>query len=153
MHKVAKSLLVVSLLVGCIGSARAEMSREAQAIKVRQGAYSMLSWYLGSMLRMAKGDEPYNRARFTHDAEALAFLSKLPNDAFIPGSDKGDTKASPEIWKNPDAFRLASEKMETEARKLADLAVHAEPSDLGDQLKQVRQACKACHEDFKQRSN
>lgn len=153
MRQVSKLLMTIILLAGCAGIAQAEMSNEERAIKMRKGAYSVLSWYFGSMMRMAKGAEPFDQARFAHDAEALAFLSKLPKDAFIPGSDKGDTKARPEIWSQATAFRQAGEKLEAEARKLSDMAARADQQALGDQLKQVQKSCKSCHEDFKQRSN
>lgn len=151
MQKTSQVLLSLLLLIGFAGSAQAEMSHEDHAIKARKSAFSMLSWYLGPMVRMTKGITPYDQKQFAYNAEVLAFLSKLPKDAFIPGSDKGKTKARPEVWSQPEAFRKANAQLESEAVKLAELAKSADQESLKVQLDKVRKACKSCHEDFKKK--
>ena len=45
-------------------------------------------------------------------------LARLPFTAFGPGTDKGDTRALPEIWKEADAFKASADKMQAEVAKL-----------------------------------
>lgn len=155
MQKVSKMTRALALVlsIGISGIASAEMSREDQSIKVRKGAYSMIAWYYGSMMRMMKGVTPYDQVQFARNAEVLAFLSELPKDAFIHGSDKGDTKARIEIWTHPQEFRQANEQLEAEAAKLAELSKAGDMEVLKAQLTKVQRSCKACHEDFKNRAN
>lgn len=153
MRGVSRMIVALICITGFSGAANAEMTREEQAIKVRKGAYSMIAWYYGSLSRMMKGIEPYDVVRFTRDAEVLAFLGKLPKDAFIAGSDKGDTHARPEIWSRPKDFQLVNEKFEKETAKLAELSRTGDADVLSNQLRNVQQACKSCHEDFKNRSH
>ena len=42
----------------------------------------------------------------------------MPFHAFPEGSDKGQTKAKPEIWKQPTKFKEAADKFQAEAAKL-----------------------------------
>lgn len=151
MRKSRQVLLSLLLLIGIHGTAQAGMSHEEHAIKARKSAFSLLSWYLGPMVRMTKGITPFDQQQFAQNAEVLAFLSKLPKTAFIPGSDQGKTKARAEIWSQPEAFRKANALMETEAAKLAELAKSGDQEALKAQLEKVRHACKSCHEDFKKK--
>jgi cytochrome c556 len=152
LNRIVQVALALSLLAGFAGVAQAEMSREDFAIKVRKGGYSMLAWYMGPMGRMAKGDMPYDKALFQRNAETLALLSKLPKDAFIPGSDKGETKAKPEVWGKADKFKAANDTLENESSKLAELSKGGNLDALKEQLGKVQKACKSCHEEFKNKA-
>ena len=152
-NQIFKMVLSVALLLGFAGVAQAEMSREEVAIKFRRNAYSMLTWYFGPLSKMAKGISPYDRDAFIRNAETLAFLVKLPKEGFIPGSDKGDTKARPEIWSEAGRFKLANEALEKETGKLVELAKGNNFDATKEQLVKVQKACKACHEDFKNRAD
>jgi cytochrome c556 len=152
LKKVSLVVVSVALLAGSVGVANAEMSREDYAIKVRKGGFTMMTWYMGPMGRMLKGEMPYDKAQFQRNAEALAFLSKLPKDAFIPGSDKGETKAKPEIWSKADKFKTAYDAMEAETAKLAELSKTASQDALKEQMGKVQKTCKSCHEEFKNKA-
>lgn len=152
LNRIVQVALALALLAGFAGAAQAEMSREDFAIKVRKGGYSMLAWYMGPMGRMAKGDMPYDKALFQRNAETLAYLSKLPKDAFIPGSDKGETKAKPEVWSKADKFKAANDALENESAKLAELSKGGNLDALKEQLGKVQKACKSCHEEFKNKA-
>jgi cytochrome c556 len=69
-------------------------------------------------------------------------------DNFPPGSDQGETKASPKIWEDAAGFAAALTKFQQDA----DAALAANPQDL-DAFKaafgQVAGNCKACHDAFR----
>ena len=146
------AVLTMGLLGGFSGGAQAEMSREDYAIKFRRGGYTVLGWYYGPLYRMAKGEMPYDKATFLRNAEYLAVLSKLPKDGFIPGSDKGDTKAKPEIWTKREQFKEANDRLENESARLAELAKGGNFDGIKEQFGKVQKTCKSCHEDFKNRA-
>ncbi len=147
------SMAGLSLLIGFSGQAQAEMSREDYAIKFRRGGYTVLGWYYGPLYRMAKGEMPYDKALFLRNAEYLAVLSKLPKDGFIAGSERGDTKAKPEIWSKSDKFKEANDRLENESARLAELAKGGNFEVLKEQFGKVQKTCKACHDDFKNKAD
>ena len=147
-----KRLLVALLLTACssliAGSAFAQVKPE-DAIKYRKGVYAVMGWNFGPMAAMAKGDRPYDAAAFARHAEILAFMSKLPLEGFVPGSDSGETKAKPEIWLDMDDFKAKLEKMQAEAAKLAEVAKSGDFNAAKAQLGETGKACKACHDKFR----
>ncbi|HWQ39826.1 MAG TPA: cytochrome c [Burkholderiales bacterium] len=119
------------------------------AIKYRRGVMAVIGWNFGSMGAMAKGDKPYDAAAFARNAEIVAFMSKLPLEGFTPGSEKGDTKAKPEIWLEMDDFKAKLEKMQAEVAKLADVAKGGDLNASKAQLGEAGKACKACHDKYR----
>ena len=119
------------------------------AIKYRQGVYRTIGWNFGPMAAMAKGDRPYDAAAFARHAEIVAFMSKLPLEGFVPGSDTGETKAKPEIWLDMDDFKAKLEKMQAEAAKLAEVAKAGDLNTIKAQFGETGKACKACHDKYR----
>jgi cytochrome c556 len=76
-------------------------------------------------------------------------MSKLPYVAFLPGTDKGETRAEPKIWTETDKFNAAATKMQEE---MAKLNVAAKSGDL-DKIKaavgDTGKSCKACHDNYR----
>lgn len=148
---------LTALAAGCCaalvvtGSAWADMSKEEYAIKFRRGGYTMIGWYYGPLYHMAKDEMPYDKALFQRNAEYLAVLSKLPKDGFVPGSERGDTKAKPEIWSRSDKFKQVNDRFESEAAKLAEVSKSGDWAAVKSQFSQLQKTCKACHDDFKNR--
>jgi len=153
LKNISKIVLSTALMVGYASVAQAEMSREDYAIKFRRGGYTVLGWYYGPLYRMAKGEMPYDKALFLRNAEYLAVLSKLPKDGFILGTEKGDTKAKPEIWSKSDKFKEANDRLENESARLAELAKGGNFDVLKEQFGKLQKTCKACHDDFKNKAD
>jgi cytochrome c556 len=143
---IAALLLFVcsSLLSSAFAQAKPE-----DAIKYRRGVFAVMGWNFGPMAAMAKGDRPYDAADFARRAEIVAYMSKLPAEGFIPGSESGDTKAKPEIWLEMDDFKAKLEKMQAEAAKLAEIAKQGDLAAAKAQLGETGKACKACHDKYR----
>jgi cytochrome c556 len=103
------------------------------------------------MHRVIKGINPYDQVAFLRDAERVAFLSKLPKDGFIAGTETGDTKAKPEIWTKAELFKEDNDRLENESAKLAELAKRGDFEAIKIQFGNVQKACKTCHDDFVKR--
>ncbi len=122
------------------------------AIKYRKAAFTIMGSHMGRLGAMAQGKAPFDAKVAAENAAVLESLSKLPYVAFLEGTDKGDTKAKADIWKNWDKFRAAALKMQDEVTKLS--AATKAPGLTLDQLKPavgaVGGTCKGCHDDYRQ---
>lgn len=63
----------------------------SSAIKHRRAAFTLMSTYFGRATAMVKGDRPFDRAELVRNIELVQFVAKLPWEAFIPGSEPGNT--------------------------------------------------------------
>src|SRR5579859_886294 len=116
MRRPTLALLLAACCTLCTGAAA--QAKPEDAIKYRQGVYRVIGWNFGPMAAMVKGDRPYDAAAFARHAEIVAYMSKLPLEGFVPGSENGETKAKPEIWLDMDDFKAKLEKMQGEAARL-----------------------------------
>jgi cytochrome c556 len=76
-------------------------------------------------------------------------VSKLPYAGFVDGTDKGDTRAKPEIWSERAKFDAAASKMQDEMVKLNAAAKTGDPAALKAAAGSVGQACKGCHDNYR----
>ena len=147
MKRLAAALLF-AVSASLFGTA-AFAQKPEDAIKFRRGVMAVIGWNFGPMAAMAKGDRPYDAAAFARHAEIVAFMSKLPLEGFVPGSDTGETKAKPEIWLDMDDFKAKLEKMQAEVAKLAEVAKTPDLNTSKAQLGETGKACKACHDKYR----
>ncbi len=147
MKRLAAVLLFA--VCGSVFANSAFAQKPEDAIKYRKGVYSVIGWNFGPMAAMAKGERPYDAAAFARHAEIVAFMSKLPLEGFVPGSDTGETKAKPEIWLDMDDFKAKLEKMQQEVAKLAEVAKGGDLNASKAQLGEAGKACKACHDKYR----
>lgn len=129
--------------------AMAQFQKPEDAIKYRKASLTVLATHFGRVGAMANGRVPFDAKLAAENAALAETMSKLPWDAFGPGTDKGDTRAQAEVWTEQAKFKAASEKMMAEVAKLN---VAAKTGNL-DQIKAAFGAagasCKACHDDFR----
>ena len=68
---------------------------------------------------------------------------------FGPGTDKGTTRAKPEIWQNQEDFKV---KLTNMREALAGLQVAAGSGDkkiVAQAVGDAGKSCKACHDEYK----
>jgi cytochrome c556 len=148
MKKMAIALLGFAGIVSF--SAQAQMKPE-DAIKLRQSAMKLIGYNFGSIGAMVNDKKPYNKDEAIRNASRVDALSTQPFEFFIVGTDKGETKAKAEIWKDGDKFKAAAEKMQGEVAKLAQVARTGDLAALKAQVGTTGGACKACHDDFREK--
>jgi cytochrome c556 len=68
---------------------------------------------------------------------------------FPPGSDKGDTKASPKIWEDMADFKKDSEALSAAGEKLAVAAKAGDATAVAAAYKEIGEACGACHKAYR----
>ena len=106
------------------------------------------------MAKMVKGEAPYDKEAFAKRAANVAIMAPMALEGFTPGSDKGDeqkTKAKPAIWQKMDDFKAKMTKFTDESAKLAAISKTGSFDDIKKQFGATGAACKACHDDYKQK--
>lgn len=139
------SLLALTLAI----PAQAQFAKPEDAIKYRKASYTVMASHFGRLGAMASGRAPYDAKAAADNAELVVTLSKLPWAAFGEGTDKGDTRAKPEIWKEAAKFKEASEKMQAEVVKLNVAAKAGNLDALKAAFGPAAASCKACHDNFR----
>ncbi len=139
------SLLALTLAI----PAQAQFAKPEDAIKYRKASYTVMATHFGRLGAMASGRAPYDAKAAADNAELVVTLSKLPWAAFGEGTDKGDTRAKPEIWKEAAKFKEASEKMQAEVVKLNVAAKAGNLDALKAAFGPAAASCKACHDNFR----
>jgi cytochrome c556 len=119
------------------------------AIKYRKSAFSVMSAHFGALGAMANGRAPFDAQAAARHADVIALVSHLPFTGFVAGTDKGETRAKPEIWAEQAKFRGAAEKMQTEVGKLAVAAKTGNLDNLKAAFGPAAQSCKACHDEYR----
>jgi cytochrome c556 len=151
MQPLLKPFLGIVLVAGIAGAAHAQapFAKAEDAIKYRRSALFVMGQHFGRMGPVMKGERPYDKEEVAKNAAIAEEMSKLPFDAFVAGTDKGETRAKPEIWTQAAKFKSAAEKMQQEISKLAQVAKGGDLNAIKAQFGETGKACKACHDDFR----
>ena len=130
-------------------SAHAQFAKPEDAIKYRKSALSVMGTHFGRVAAMANGRIPFDAAAAASNAAIAETMSKLPYVAFGEGTDKGDTRAKPDIWKEPAKFKDAADKMQAEVIKVAAAAKSGNLETLKTAFGAAGGTCKGCHDSFR----
>ena len=139
------TLLAITMAV----PAQAQFAKPEDAIKYRKASFNVMAAHFGRVGAMANGRMPYDAKMAQENAEIAAVMAKLPWAAFGEGTDKGDTRAKPEIWKETAKYKEASDKMQAEMVKLNTAAKAGNIDALKVAFGPAAASCKACHDAFR----
>lgn len=129
--------------------AQAQFAKPEDAIKYRKASFTVMAAHFGRLGAMANGRAPYDAKAAADNADVVATLAKLPWAAFGEGTDKGDTRAKPEIWKEAAKYKEAADKMQAEIVKLNTAAKAGNIDALKVAFGPAAASCKACHDNFR----
>ena len=129
--------------------AMAQFQKPEDAIKYRKASFTVMAAHFGRIGAMANGRVPFDAKVAADNAAIVETMSKLPWAAFGPGTDKGDTRALPDIWKEQDAFKAGADKMQAEIGKLVAATKTGNLDSVKAAFGAAGQTCKACHDDFR----
>lgn len=132
--------------------AAAQFAKPEDAVKYRQSSLFVMAQHFGRVAAMANGRAPFDPKLAAENAEIAASLAKLPWTGFVEGTDKGNTRAKPEIWKESDKFRAAATKMQDEMVKLNAAAKSGNLDQIKAAVGATGQSCKACHDNYRKES-
>jgi cytochrome c556 len=128
--------------------AAAQFAKPEDAIKYRQSVMFLQGQHLSRIFAMVNGRVPFDAKAAVDNAVLLDTIDKLPFAAFIDGTDKGTTRAKPEIWAERAKFDAAAQKMQEEVAKLVAAAKTGNQDQLKAAAGAVGGACKACHDAY-----
>jgi cytochrome c556 len=148
MRKLAAAGLAVALGAGA-ATAFAQVKPET-LVKQRQSAMTLQWKYFGPLLRMAKGQQPYDAAVAARYAGYLDVLTKLAWDGFPESTkDVKNTNALPAIWAEPAKFKQGQDRLHTAVAALVAASKGADEAAVKAAIGDVDKACGACHDNFK----
>lgn len=147
--KTTTNLAGLLVALATILPAHAQFAKPEDAVKYRKAGFTLMAAHFGRLGAMAQGKAPFDAKAAADSAEVLAVVGKLPFTAFVEGSDKGDTRAKPEIWKESAKFKEAADKNMAEVVKLAAAAKTGNLDNLKAAFGSAAPTCKACHDNFR----
>ena len=116
----------------------------------RQSWFAMVAMNFGPMASSVKGEIPWNQDMMQGWSNDLATLTTLNiMRGFTDGSDKGTTRAKPEIWENKADFESKMNDLKTAAAALQKTTTGGDREAIAADVGAVGKACKACHDEYK----
>lgn len=147
--KTILNLLAAAMALTLAVPAQAQFAKPDDAIKYRKASFTVMATHFGRLGAMANGRLPYDAKVAADNAELVTTMSKLPWAAFAEGTDKGETRAKPEIWKESAKYKEAADKMQAEMAKLNMAAKAGNVEALKAAFGPAAASCKACHDNFR----
>src|SRR5210317_1412510 len=116
----------------------------------RQSWFAMVAMNFGPMVASVKGEIPWNQEMMQGWADDLATLNTLNlMRGFADGSDKGTTRAKPEIWQNKADFESKLDDLKIATAALQKTTSGGDRKAISESVGAVGEACKACHDEYK----
>jgi cytochrome c556 len=147
-------MLVAAIVLSVSHWAGAQSAPRPEAlIKWRQSAYQVLAWNSGRIKAALAGQYAPLEVQSAANALAAVANSGLAG-LFAPGTEHGkgwrETTAREAVFNDAQKFRALTEEFAREASSLARLASAGDRATVSEQFLKVAQACKACHEKYRQ---
>lgn len=143
------SLILAALAAGLALPAAAQFAKPEDAVKYRKAALTVIGTHFSRVGAMASGRVPFDAKVAAENVELVAEMAKLPWTAFGEGTDKGETRAKPEIWKESGKFKEAADKFQAETVKLQAAAKTGNLDAIKTAFGATGASCKACHDNFR----
>ena len=147
--KISTLFVLAASVVAFSVPAFAQFAKAEDAVKYRKNALFVMQQNFGRVAAMAAGKAPFD-AKVAADSAAVAeFMSRLPWVAFGEGTDKGETRAKAEIWKEPAKFKDYADKMQVEMSKMAVAAKTGSLDNIKTAVSATGGVCKNCHDAYR----
>ena len=143
------NVIVVSMNVAGLSGIASAQAKPEDTIKNRKSSLTLVQSHMKTIGAMLKGERPLDAAFVAKNAALIETLAREFPDGFPAGTDRGDTKARPEIWSQPDKFRQATSRYQSEANKFTEVARTGNVDNMKAQFGALAKSCGACHEDFR----
>ena len=147
--KTSIALILAAVAAATALPASAQFAKPEDAVKYRKASLTVMGAHFSRVGAMASGRVPFDAKVAAENADLVATLAKLPWAAFPEGTDKGDTRAKPEIWKDADKFKEAADKLQAESLKLQAAAKTGNLDAIKTAFAATGASCKACHDNFR----
>jgi cytochrome c556 len=144
-------LSAATLMVGVNGAANAAEPGNAEAIvKYRQAVMKSQGAHMAAAAAIIKGKVEFKDQLIDH-VKALESTTRDIEVLFPKGTDVGKTAALKEVWTKTDEFRKHAKEAQEKSAALAKAVAAGETQNYGPRFKDLAEACKACHKDFRKK--
>ena len=143
-------LLTTALLLAVAVPASAQFSKPEDAIRYRQSAYVIMGHNMGTIFAQLKSDKP-DVAAIQRSAAIVDFVSQLPGEGYVKGSEKGGTpptKAKPEVFTDPKVSEVGR-AMRQEVTKLVEVSKGGDIGAIRTQFQATVKSCDNCHDNYR----
>jgi cytochrome c556 len=131
------------------GWAPAQAQSADAAIAARKAGMDLVAAATGAAKRAVDAKDDVKALKGT--AEAIAAWGKAAPGLFVPGSDKGDTKALPVAFSDHDGLVKAGMALNAAGLKLSAAAEANDKAAFATAFGEVGAACGGCHRTYRAR--
>ena len=149
VRSMCAALVAAAGLALSLGAGVASAQTPQQAIQFRKGSMQVQQWHVRSLVQMIKGQRPFDAAVYLKAVTVLDMLSASAGEGYIPGSESGETRALPEVFKDPAAFRAAVERFQGQTKKALAVARSGDEKARRAEVPELLKTCEGCHERFR----
>jgi cytochrome c556 len=150
-HKMVLLAAALGLAFSAAVTAQNAFNDADKAVEYRQKAFSVMQNNFAAMGDMVRGDAPFDAAIFAARASDFSAMTSIPWPAFsTAGANPGaNSDALPAIWSNWDDFNERADKLQADAKALAEVAATGVEADMRKAFMTAARNCKACHDQYK----
>jgi cytochrome c556 len=141
---------------GCLLTAAGTMvyaagtTAPADMVKYRQSLMLTQRGHMAAAAAIIKGEVNFPEQLPVH-VNSLAATTQDIASMFPAGSDVDDTKAKPDVWKDPEEFGKRAKDTQKKSAALAQAVSAGESAKYGQLFKDLLDSCKSCHKDFRKK--
>lgn len=145
------SIAAAGLLLGTgLVAHAAEPSPADEIVKYRQAVMKSQGGHMAAAAAIIQGKVAFKDQLADH-VKSLEATTRDLNVLFPKGSDMGDTKALGEVWSNNEEFQKRAKDAQQKSTALAKAVAASDSQNYGARLKDLLEACKSCHKDFRKK--
>ncbi len=154
MNKILKSAVAGIALTAIAGTSFAQViGKMEDQIRWRQSAYHTMAWSMGRIKANVEGT--YNKDQVAEAANVIqAIANSKMGDLYQPGSDKGkgwkDTRLKSEFFTDKETLGKVASNFGQQANEMAKVAAGGDAGAVKAQFGKLGEACKGCHDKFRQ---
>lgn len=157
MHHLQRNTLLAVFLISGLALSPLAISHfddKEPAQSYRQSWFAMVAANFGPMAAMVKGEIPWQEDQMAAYADQLAALTTLDViRGFAEGTDKGTTRAKPDIWENTADFQAKMDDLDSAVAALQVAANQGtDRKAITEGVAATGKACKACHDEYKSKN-
>ena len=153
MRTFTRVILTIGSSVALLAATALSVSADDEAfIKYRQSAMKAMGGHMGGAVAIVKGEVPYESDLVAH-ATGLDETAQVVPNAFKQETSGGETRAKPAIWKDSDEFMQKIKDLQSATAAFLAAAKSGGKSAAGEKLGAVGDACKGCHETFREKKS
>lgn len=153
MRTFIRVISIIGGSVALLATTAVSVSADDKAyIKYRQAVMKSVGGHMGGAVAIVKGEVPYESDLVAH-AMGLDEMAQIVPNAFKEKTSGGDTQAKPVIWEDSDEFMQKIKDLQSATAAFLAAAKSGGKAAAGEKLGAVGDACKGCHETFREKKS